>query len=71
MTTTTRHDRETARRHGRWLRARRADGGMDVEDCAKLSRECSALLDVADPIARAVDAIGLSGFGTLVGIWAS
>lgn len=29
---------------------RRADGGMDVEDCAKLSRECSALLDVADPI---------------------
>ncbi|WP_438802566.1 hypothetical protein, partial [Klebsiella aerogenes] len=27
-------------------------------------------LDVADPIARAVDAIGLSGFGTLVKVGA-
>lgn len=28
-----------------------ADGGMDVEDCATLSRQLSAVLDVEDPIA--------------------
>lgn len=31
--------------------AERADGGMSVEDCADLSRELSAVLDVEDPIA--------------------
>ncbi len=30
--------------------AERPDGGMDVEDCAELSRAVSALLDVEDPI---------------------
>jgi ribosome maturation factor RimP len=32
---------------------RSADGGMDVEDCAEVSRAVSALLDVEDPIAGA------------------
>ena len=32
---------------------RSADGGMDVEDCAEISRAVSALLDVEDPIAGA------------------
>jgi ribosome maturation factor RimP len=29
---------------------RRADGGMDIEDCEEVSRTVSALLDVEDPI---------------------
>ena len=29
---------------------RRSDGGMSMEDCARVSREVSALLDVEDPI---------------------
>ncbi len=33
------------------IMAERADGSMSVEDCADLSRELSALLDVEDPIA--------------------
>jgi len=33
------------------IMAERPDGSMDVEDCAKLSRALSALLDVEDPIA--------------------
>jgi ribosome maturation factor RimP len=33
------------------LMAERRDGGMDVEDCATLSRAVSAVLDVEDPIA--------------------
>jgi ribosome maturation factor RimP len=32
--------------------AERADGSMEVEDCAKLSRALSAVLDVEDPIER-------------------
>lgn len=31
--------------------AERQDGGMDVEDCAAISRAISAVLDVEDPIA--------------------
>lgn len=31
--------------------AERADGGMGVDDCARISRELSAVLDVEDPIA--------------------
>ncbi|MDB5456734.1 MAG: hypothetical protein JWP92_2319 [Caulobacter sp.] len=33
------------------IMAERPDGDMNVEDCAKLSRAISELLDVADPIA--------------------
>mgnify|MGYP002781109952 CR=1 FL=1 len=33
------------------IMAERADGSMDVEDCAKLSRRLSLLLDEQDPIA--------------------
>lgn len=33
------------------IMAERPDGGMEVEDCAKLSRRLSAVLDVEDPIA--------------------
>ena len=32
---------------------RLADGGMDIDDCAKVSRAISALLDVEDPISGA------------------
>ncbi len=32
------------------IMAERPDGTMDVEDCAKLSRACSQVLDAADPI---------------------
>lgn len=32
---------------------RQADGGMEVEDCARLSRALSAVLDVEDPIESA------------------
>lgn len=32
---------------------RTEDGGMDVDDCAKISYEISALLDVEDPISGA------------------
>jgi len=32
------------------IMAERADGQMDVEDCAKLSRELSGVLEAADPI---------------------
>jgi len=32
------------------IMAERADGTMSVDDCAKLSREISVLLDVEDPI---------------------
>lgn len=32
---------------------RRSDGGMEVEDCARLSRALSAVLDVDDPIESA------------------
>jgi len=32
------------------IMAERADGGMDVEDCAKLSRLISEVLEAADPI---------------------
>jgi ribosome maturation factor RimP len=34
------------------IMAERADGGMEVEDCARLSRAVSAVLDVEDPIER-------------------
>ena len=34
------------------IMAERTDGGMEVEDCAKLSRAVSAVLDVEDPIER-------------------
>jgi ribosome maturation factor RimP len=34
------------------IMAERADGSMEVEDCAKLSRALSAVLDVEDPIER-------------------
>ncbi|MEX2518893.1 MAG: ribosome maturation factor RimP [Paracoccaceae bacterium] len=33
------------------IMAERPDGGMEVEDCARLSRRLSAVLDVEDPIA--------------------
>lgn len=33
------------------IMAERPDGGMEVEDCAQLSRRLSAVLDVEDPIA--------------------
>lgn len=33
------------------IMAERADGGIEVEDCATISRAVSAVLDVADPIA--------------------
>ncbi len=32
------------------IMAERPDGGMEVEDCAQLSRRISAILDVEDPI---------------------
>jgi len=32
------------------IMAERKDGGMDVSDCTKLSREISAIMDVEDPI---------------------
>jgi ribosome maturation factor RimP len=32
------------------IMAERADGGIEVEDCAKISRAVSAVLDVEDPI---------------------
>ena len=32
------------------IMAERPDGTMDVEDCARLSRACSLVLDAADPI---------------------
>ena len=32
------------------IMAERADGGMGVGDCAKLSREISAIMDVEDPV---------------------
>ena len=31
--------------------AERPDGGIEVEDCAQISRAVSAVLDVEDPIA--------------------
>lgn len=34
------------------IMAERPDGTMEVEDCAKLSRQISAVLDVEDPIER-------------------
>ena len=34
------------------IMAERADGGMDVEDCAALSRAVSLVLDAADPMAE-------------------
>src|SRR3546814_3260885 len=39
---------------GDWLRLqimaeRRTDGGMDVDDCAEVSRAVAAILDVEDP----------------------
>ena len=34
------------------IMAERPDGGMEVEDCARLSRALSAVLDVEDPIER-------------------
>jgi ribosome maturation factor RimP len=33
------------------IMAERPDGGIEVEDCARISRAVSAVLDVADPIA--------------------
>lgn len=33
------------------IMAERADGSMTIDDCTRLSRELSALLDVEDPIA--------------------
>ncbi len=43
-----------ARRMQVQIMAARVDGkGMDVEDCAKLSRAVSALMDVEDPISGA------------------
>lgn len=38
-----------AKRKRMQVMAERADGSMDVEDCAKLSRAISAVLDVEDP----------------------
>src|SRR3546814_1921648 len=40
---------------GDWLRLqimaeRRTDGGMDVDDCAEVSRAVAAILDVEDPV---------------------
>lgn len=32
------------------IMAERADGGIEVEDCAEISRQVSAVLDVEDPI---------------------
>src|SRR3546814_12093044 len=42
---------------GDWLRLqimaeRRTDGGMDVDDCAEVSRAVAAILDAQDPVAR-------------------
>ena len=34
------------------IMAERSDGTMEVEDCAELSRQISAVLDVEDPIER-------------------
>ncbi len=34
------------------IMAERPDGGMEIDDCASLSRELSVLLDVEDPIDR-------------------
>ena len=34
---------------------RQSDGGMDVDDCARLSRALSAALDAADPISGEYD----------------
>jgi ribosome maturation factor RimP len=39
-----------AKRKTLQVMAERADGQMDVEDCAKLSRHISEILDAADPI---------------------
>jgi ribosome maturation factor RimP len=32
------------------IMAERPDGGIEVEDCAEISRQVSAVLDVEDPI---------------------
>lgn len=39
------------KRHVLQIMADRPDGGIEVEDCAKISRGVSAVLDVEDPIA--------------------
>ena len=62
MTTTTRHDRETARRHGRWLRARRADGGMALKAGLVLPLAAGLLLvGQAWLLAGIVDAVAVRG----------
>ncbi len=38
------------RRHTLQIMAERPEGGIEIEDCAKISRAVSAMLDVEDPI---------------------
>lgn len=62
MTTTSRHDRETARRQGQWLRARRADGGVALKAGLILPLASSLLLvGQAWLLADIVDAVAVHG----------
>ena len=62
MTTTSRHDRETARRHGQWLRAHRADGGTALKVGLVLPLAAGLLLvGQAWLLAGIVDAVAVRG----------
>ena len=62
MKTTTRHDRETARRHRQWLRARRIDGGAALKAGLVLPLASGLLLvGQAWLLAGIVDAVAVSG----------
>ena len=62
MTTTSRHDRATSRRHGQWLRARRGDGGTALKAGLVLPLASGLLLvGQAWLLAGIVDAVAVRG----------
>ena len=62
MTTTSRHDRATSRRHGQWLQARRGDGGAALKAGLVLPLASGLLLvGQAWLLAGIVDAVAVRG----------